>query len=167
MPRELPFPGSQIRSTVLRHVNTPSLASVARSGLFPEAKEERDERVKAYYESSPTRRKFERAFRRAWQGLNGHEHNHLESQGADFYAPPLQYSAQFRHPDPNHRAIQNRMRHEHYKHGAEIDVGGNETVQYDPVPGYRNAYRANKAARAHLRLPRRFMSSEEHQEIRG
>lgn len=31
MPREPPFPGSQIRSIVLRHVNTPSLVSVARS----------------------------------------------------------------------------------------------------------------------------------------
>jgi len=163
MPHEqTPF-DSQVRSVVLRHVNTPSLASVARSGLFPEAKEERDERVKAY-KSSSTRKNFEKAFRQAWNRLNSHEHNHLESQGTDLYAPPLEYSRHFKHPDPNHRAIQNRMRHEHYKHGAEIeDVG----MEYGPVPGYRNAYRANKAARAHLRLPRRFMSSEEHQEIRG
>ena len=65
------------------------------------------------------------------------------------------------------QGLELRLQGLEHVHGAEIDVGGNETVQYEPVPGYRNAYRANKAARAHLRLPRRFMSSEEHQEIRG
>lgn len=138
--RSTPFVLPELRTILVRHMNGPTLRSAFASHGFPEARAERAERVKAY-NASEARKNYEEAHERA-ENYNYDNFVNIDNTLV------TNYGRNWNETGPEHKKLVDSLWHEKRKHGGDHW----ETEKYYP------AYRANKAARAHAALPRRFLS---------
>ena len=131
-----PFARPELRAELVRHMDGATLRAAVRSARFPEGVAERAERVKAY-DASAARRSYERALRRARNTADQVAYGDIDN---DLWA---EYGRDANEPGPEHTKLVHSLWHERYKWGS---------------PGYTLAYRANKAAREHAAVPRRYFS---------
>ena len=140
-----PFALPELRSTLVQHTDGPTLRSALVSRGFPEATAERAARVKAYGESA-ARRSYKKARETGYDNLTYDNQTGFEEVLRN------SYDRRHREDPTTTSSIMQRLEHDHYK--AE-------------TPGYRDAYRANKAAREHAAMPRRIISRARNQQLRG
>ena len=131
-----PFARPELRAELVRHMDGSTLRAAVRSARFPEGVAEHAERAAAY-RASAARRNYERALRRARNTADEVGYGDLDNELM------AEYGRDANEPGPEHAKLVHSLWHERYKWGS---------------PGYTLAYRANKAAREHAAVPRRYFS---------